>query len=268
VSNGGDKKVRLWDGIISYDEPVPSARMEAVQAAIDAGLLKFEHHKEALLAILRRARSPGPESEPFEEDEWWLRLTNLAGTYYWEARVKHETMSSGDRAKRLRILAKALGKARSLTNAAMEDDVGDDLFSAWQKEINEPPVSVVRNDDGSLALVQNAEEMFRKGVAGLATLEAAAHRAADEARKERVGGGRPRGTSALPTGYILTLADFYQKIAATKPITGHGPFVGFVRAFLDAVGHEDHITERHLIEMIEDAFAQACKSPAAPSPFE
>jgi hypothetical protein len=268
MSDGESKKVTLWDGIIEYDEPVPSARTEAVRRAIEAGLLKFEDHKEALLAILRRARNPDSESEPFEEGKWWLRLTSLAATYYWEARVRQETMSSGDRAKRLLILAKALGKARSLTDAAMKDDVGDELFSAWQKEINGPPVSVVRNDDGSLSLVQNAEEKFRKEVAGLTALELAAGRAADQARLERVGGGRPRGTSALPPGYILTLADFYQKIVATKPATGDGPFVGFVRAFLDAVGQKDHITERHLIGMIEDAFVQARENAAAPSPFE
>jgi hypothetical protein len=269
VSNGGDKNVKLWDEIISYDKPVPSGRTEAVRAAIDADLLNFEHHKEGLLTTLRRARNPDSESEPFDEGKWWLRLTGLAGIYCWEARVKHETMSSGERAKRLLILAKALGKARSLIDAAMEDDVGDDLFSAWQKEVNEPPVSVVRNDDGSLALVQNAKEMFKKEMAGLAALEAAAHKATDEARKERVGGGRPRGTSALPTGYILTLADFYQKITATKLVPSDGPFAEFVRAFLDAVGQEGHITERHLIEMIENAFVQARKSPAAEaSPFE
>jgi hypothetical protein len=259
MSNGEIKKVTLWDGIIEYDEPVPSARTEAVRRAIEAGLLKFEDHKEALLAILRRAHNPNSGSEPFEEGKWWLRLTNLAGMYCWEARVKDETMPSGDRAKRLLILAKALGKARSLTDAAMKDDVGDDLFSAWQKEINEPPVSMVRNDDGSLSLVQNAEEKFNKEVAGLAALEVAAGKAANEARRQRVGGGRPRGTSALPPGYILTLADFYRKSTATEPVMGDGPFARFVRAFLDAVGQEDRITERHLIEMIEDAFVEGAQ---------
>ena len=256
MSNGSHQ---LWDGIISCDEPVPSVRMEAVRAAIDAGLLKFEHQKESLLALLRHARNPDPD----EEDKWWLRLTNLAGTYFWEQRVKqHETMPSGDRAKRLLILAKALGKARSLTDAAMGDDVGDDLFSEWQKGIGEPPVSVVRNDDGSLGLFQNAEEWFKKEVAGLAALEVAAQKAAHTARRERVGGGRPRGTSALPSGYILALADFYRTSTAIEPVAGDGSFAEFVRAFLDAVGQKNRISERHLIEMIEDAFVQGCKDPA------
>jgi hypothetical protein len=251
MSKGGDKKVELWGGIISYVEPVPSVEMEAVRAARDAGLLKFECHKESLLALLRRDRNPDPDAE----DKLWLRLTNLADRYFLEGVKQRRTMPSGDRAKRLLILAKALGKARSLTDAAMRDDVGDDLFSEWQKGIGEPPVSMVRNDRGSLTLIQNAEEWFKKKVAGLAALEVAAQRAAHKARRERVGGGRPKGTSALPLGYILALADFYRERTATEPANDDGSFAKFVRVFLDAVGQKDHITERHLIEVIQDAFA-------------
>jgi hypothetical protein len=265
MSDGEGKKVTLWDGIVEYYEPVLSARTEAVRGAIDAGLLKFEPHKDVLLTILRDAHNDSPKSECFDESRTWSHLTNLAGTYHWEARVKQETMPSGDRAKRLLILATALEKAHRLIDRAMEDDVGDDLFSAWQKETDEPPVSVVRNDDSSLSLVQNAEEKFRKQVAGLAALDVAAHNAADKVRLERVGGGRPRGTSALPQGYILTLADFYRKSTAAEPAIGDGQFARFVRAFLDAVGQK-RITERHLIEMIEDAFVQGRKNPPAPLP--
>ena len=259
MSDGGGKKVAL-DGIVEYEEPVTSARTEAVLAAIDAGLLKFEHHKKALLDILRRARTP--KFEPLEEDKWWRRVTNLAGKYFWEQRVKqHETLPSGDRAKRLLILARALGKARSLTDKAMEDDVGDALFSAWQEETGEALVSIARNDDGSFSRMLGAEEKFKKEVAGLAALEVAAKKAAYEARLERVGGGRPRGTSALSPGYILALAEFYGESTATEPATGGGSFVNFVRVFLDAVGQRDRITERHLVEMIEAAFVQGRKKP-------
>jgi hypothetical protein len=261
VSDSGDKKVELWGGIISYTEPAPRARTEAVLRAIDAGLLKLEAHKEVLLTILRDAHHDGSKSERFDESRTWSHLTNLAGIYHGEAIVKQVTMSSGDRAKRLRILAKALGKALHLTRAAMEDDVGDALFFAWQEETGEARVSAVRNDDGSFSWILNAEEKFKKEVVGLAALEVAANDAADEARLERVGGGRPRGTSALSPDYILQLADFYRNSTATEPVIGDGPFAGFVRAFLDAVG-QDRITERHLIEMIEDAFVQRRKDPA------
>jgi hypothetical protein len=265
VSDARDKKITLWDGIIEYDQPVPSARVEAVRAAIDAGLLNFERHKEALLDILRRARNP--EFEPLEEDKWWRRVTNLAGIYFWEQRVKqYETLPSGDRAKRLLILARALGKACSLTDKAMGDDVGDALFSAWQEETGVAPVSIVRNDDGSFSRMLSAMEKFKKEVAGLAPLEVAAKKAADEARRERVGGGRPRGTSALSPGYILALAEFYGESTATEAATGGGSFVKFVRVFLDAVGQKDRVTERHLIGTIEDALARERKSPTGPLP--
>ena len=260
VSNGGDKTVELWDGIISYVEPVPSADMTAVRSAIDAGLLKFERHKESLLALLRRAGNP----DPIEEDKWWLRLTNLADLYFCEGVKQRQTMPSGERAKRLLILARALTKARSLTDAAMRDDVGDDLFSEWQKGIGEPPELVVRNNRGSFTLIKNAEEWFKKEVAALAALEIAAQKAARTARRERVGGGRVRGTSALPSGYILVLAHFYRESTATEPAAA-GSFPQLVRVFLDAVGQKDRITERRLIRMIEIAFASSAEKPVGTS---
>jgi hypothetical protein len=266
MSSTKGKKITHRGNVIEYNGPVPSDRTEkAVRNAIEADLLKFEGHKKALLTVLRGARKPKSASKAFQEGKWWLRLINLAYIFYWEARVKDETMPSGDRAKRLHILARALGKARSLTNEAMGHEFGGNLFSAWQEEISEPPVSVVRNADGSLALLQNAEKMFKKQVAGLAALEIAAQKAGDAARRERVGGGRPKGT-ALPAAYILALADFYRKSTATKRATGDGSFPKFVRTFLDAVGQQGRITERHLIGMIDDAFVQARKSPAARHP--
>jgi hypothetical protein len=63
-------------------------------------------------------------------------------------------------------------------------------------------------------------------------------------------------------GYILTLAVLYRKSTATDPATSDGSFASFVRAFLDAVRPEGRITERRLIEMIEDAFVQERKNPA------
>ena len=126
-------------------EPVPDARheqslrrTEAVKAAIEARLLEFDQHKGLLLNILRDAHHRSHKSEPFNEDKWWHYLTSLAHTHYWQARVKQETMPAADREARLRELAKALGKARGITDKAMQDDVGDDLFSAWWEGTDEP----------------------------------------------------------------------------------------------------------------------------------
>jgi hypothetical protein len=70
-----------------------------------------------------------------------------------------------------------------MTDKAMQDDVGDDLFSAWWEGTNEPRASVVRNDDGSFSLVRIADEMFKEAVAGLAALETAAKIAAEGSEK-------------------------------------------------------------------------------------
>jgi hypothetical protein len=50
--------------------------------------LEFDHHKEALLTMLRDAYDRGPKSEPFDEPKSWIHLTGLARIYCWQARVK------------------------------------------------------------------------------------------------------------------------------------------------------------------------------------
>jgi hypothetical protein len=219
-------------------EPVPDARHEQslrrVNAAIEAGLVEFDRHKKELLTILRDAYDRGLKPEPFDEDKTWSHLTSLARIHYWQARVKQETMPVADREARLRELAKALGKARGVTDKAMQDDVGDDLLSAWLERTDEPRASVVRNDDGSFALVRIADEMFKEAVAGLAALETAARRAASEAREQRAGHSGPKRATML-LDYIGTLAALYRDSTGAKPGAGLGPFVRFVCAFLAAI---------------------------------
>ena len=53
MSDAGGKKIKIWDGIVEYDEPVPDTRAEVVKAAIGTSLTAFEKHKEALLGMLR-----------------------------------------------------------------------------------------------------------------------------------------------------------------------------------------------------------------------
>ena len=161
MSDTGSKKIKrsksvtLWDGILKFDKPAPSAVTERVLAAIDAGLLKFEEHKTALITILRVAHKHGPKSKPFDERKTWRSLTNCAQTYHWEAIVKQETMPVADRVTRLGTLAKALRKARELTDKAMQDDqICNDLFWAWCEEAKEPLPRVVRKNDGTFALVK------------------------------------------------------------------------------------------------------------------
>jgi hypothetical protein len=261
------KKVQLWGGIIEYDAPTPSVQTERIHAAIDVGLGTFEQHKTTLITILRDAHDGRLKSEPFDEPKSWSCLTSLAHSFFWQARLKLETMPAANRKQRLDELARVLTRSRTIVDAAMQDDVGDDLFSSWCEGTNEPLVSLVRNDDGSLAPVRGPEKMFKKAVVSLAALETAAVHAAKQMR--RPGRGRRKGTTVLPVGYIEALATLYRETTGSKPGTGSGPFVRFVYAFLAAVGVAN-ISEGHVAELAQAARSWAHTHPSgwAPSPFD
>jgi hypothetical protein len=178
--------------------------------------------------------------------------------------VKQETMPAADREARLRELAKGLGKARGITDKAMRDDVGGDLFSAWWEGTDEP-LSVVRDDDGSI--VRTADELFKEAVAGLAALETAALRAAGEAHEERTRHRGPR-RGTVPPDCIDTLWVLYRGSTGVEPGAGHGPFVRFVRAFLAAI--RANISEDYVVELVKDARSRVRANSIkwGPSPFE
>jgi hypothetical protein len=265
----GNNKVELWGGIITFDKPTPSAQTKRILSAIDAGLVRFEQHKPALITILRNAHEGVLQPEPFDETKSWSGLTSLARSFFWQARVKQETMPAARRVARLDGLATALKRARAVVDQAMQDDVGNDLFSAWCEGTDEPLVSLVRNDDGSLTTVRMPEEMFKEAVESLATLETAALRAADEANEKRAGRGRQKGTTVLPTGFIEVLATLYRESTGAKPGAGRGPFVRFVFAFLTALGRAN-ISEDYVVELAQDARSWARNHPASgsSSPFD
>jgi hypothetical protein len=263
----GNNKVELWGGIITFDKPTPSAQTERILSAIDAGLVRFEQHKPALITILRNAHDGVLQPEPFDETKSWSGLTSLARSFFWRARVSQETMPAADRMPRLDQLATALKKSRAIVDAAMQDDIGDDLFSAWCEGTDEPLVSLVRNDDGSLATVRMPEETFKKAVESLAALETAALHAANH--EKRPGRGRRKGTTVLSAGYIEVLAARYREATGAKPGAGRGPFVRFVCAFLAAIG-KANISEDYVIELARAARSSARTRPSgwASSPFD
>jgi hypothetical protein len=263
MSDAGNKKIKLWDGIIEYDEPIPDAEMEELKAAIDAGLAAFERHKISLLEHLQNVYQRGPESKPFDAEKSWQDLTRLAWMYFWRARLKQETVPSAHRVERLRDLARTLRRARRQAEMAMRDDVGDDLFSAWceasvRYDLDPtPPLTLVRID-----------HEFEKVIANLAALETAACRAADKVLKAR---GRPKGSASLSRGFIEGLAGLYQNSTGSKPGAGDGPFARFVYEFLIAIGR-DNIEYESLVDAIKDTRARVRTRPAAaksgPSPFD
>jgi hypothetical protein len=263
MSAAGNKKIKLWDGIIEYDEPIPDAEMEELKAGIDAGLAAFEQHKISLLERLQNVYQRGPKSEPFDAEKSWRGLTSLAGLYFWRARLKQETVPAAHRVERLRELAKALGRARRMVDKAMQDDVGNDLFSAWceanvRYDIDPtPPITLVRID-----------HEFEKVIASLAALETAACRAADEVPKAR---GRPKGSAFLSRGVIEGLAEVYQNSTGSKPGAGDGPFARFVYEFLAAVSR-GNIEYESVVDAVKDTRARVRTRPAATksgrSPFD
>jgi hypothetical protein len=248
------------------EEKSPDAKTEAFKAAIEADLVEFDRRKEALLASLRAAHKDGPKSEPFNEDKWSYYLTDFARIFFWQARVKQETMPVADRDReaRLRELAKALGKARGMADKAMQDDVGNDLFSAWWEGTDEP-LSMVRDDDGSIVLVRTANEMFKEAVTGLAALETAARLAASEARKERTRRGRARRRT-VPPDCIDTLWVLYRESTGVEPGAGYGPFVRFAGAFLDAM--RANVSEEYVVELAQKARYRAHANKGELSPFD
>jgi hypothetical protein len=257
------KKKNLWGGIIEYEEPVPDVRIEAVKVTIKAGLDEFEGHKKALLGILHNMHGRGTKSEPFDSDKAWCSLTRFAEIYFWRARTKQEIVPPAARASRLHELAKALGKARGLIDEAMQDEVGERLFSAWCEENVRYDIDLT----GPLTLVRIDDE-FDKAVAVLAALERAAFRAADEVPKGR---GRPKGTAILPSDFIEGLAEVYQNSTGSKPGAGSGPFARFVHTFLTALGR-GNIEYDSVVDAIKDARGRARMRLAAikwgSSPFD
>jgi hypothetical protein len=223
----GGKWVSHWDGIIQSYEPGPDAKIEAVKAAIDAGVTAFETHKEKLLPILREAYERGTKSEPFDENRTWRHLTFLAGHYFWRERVKQEVLPAANRSERLLKIAEALGDARRLVDEAQQDELVNDLYSAWCDQNIRYDV----DPEGPLVLVRFQDE-FDKVVAALSALEAAACKARDDVVPQV---GRPTG-SILSPDVIHALAHEYQQSTGLKldKLTDEH-FVEFVREFAAAV---------------------------------
>src|SRR5437773_751997 len=105
--------------------------MKAFRAGIELKMEGFSGHKQPILAILRKAYDCGPKAEPFDEEKSWSRVEKSAHQYFLQERAKQEAMSSAECEARQRVIAAALKRAQSLIEAAMQDEVGDALFSAW-----------------------------------------------------------------------------------------------------------------------------------------
>jgi hypothetical protein len=207
--------------------PIEFISPQAAKASA-AKLTSFAQHKTQLLAILRATYQRGPKTKSFNAKSAWQELIRIAGFYFKDVEFRRGAVPAARRVKRLRQIAKALGRARTL----VDETVGSDLFRGWCAVGNIFPASVILNSDGSSVLTRVADKI-EDVLANLSTLERAAHRAADDIRTGR---GRPKGTAVLPLDCLRALAALYRASTGLKPGAGEGPFARFVYAFLTAVG--------------------------------
>jgi hypothetical protein len=263
MSDAGGNEIKVWHGVLEYDEPVPATGTEAIKPAIEAALTAFDRHQEALLTILRNDYEAGLRAEPFDANRSWRGVTSLAGTYFWRARVKQQVMSAAELVARLHELEKAFGMARAMADKAMQDDVGGALCSSWWEGTSENAEA-----EGRFVDLLYIEREFKKVVTSLAALETAAIRAADDVPTRR---GRPKGTAILPRDYIEALAAVYRDTTGAKPGAGDGPFAKFVMEFLTALGRRN-IEYESVIDAIKDArtwsLMRATANKSGPSPFD
>jgi hypothetical protein len=228
----------------------------AAKALVAADLAAFERHKKALLENLRKVCERGHKSKPFDADKSWDQITLLAKLFFLRAiKIKQETVTilPARRIERLRDIAKALGRARSMVNKAQQDDVGHDLFDAWN-DIS--AASGIGSNGGGRAVPFFLADEFEEVVAGLTTLEKAACKAADWWHTKP---GPREGAGRLPPRYIKKLEEVYRNSTGRVPGErgGGGPFTQFVREFLDAIGQGDDITGGYVVEAIKYARKRA-----------
>jgi hypothetical protein len=236
----GGKWVSRLGGFVQSYEPEPDAKTESIHAAIDSGVAAFETHKENLLAVLRNAYERGPKSGSFNADRVWRFLTLLAWDFFRRKRLKQEVVPAANRSKRLVKIAKALGEACRLFDEAKQDELIDDLYSAWcDQNIKQETVP-----GGPLVIVRLSDE-FDEVVASLSTLKAAACKARDEVIPQE---GRPMG-SILSPDIIDELARKYQETTGLKldKLTDK-QFVEFVRQFVAAIGQQGKVDALEVIK--------------------
>jgi hypothetical protein len=228
--------------------------MSKSEEQIEAHLAAFDRHKDDLLAILQKVCERRPKTE-FSKIKAWGKLRLMALVYLdQEASIERRRMGvpAADRMKLLLQLGNALGEARCKIVDAMQHDIRGRLFLEWCEAHGSTDLT-----ESLDALEFDFDKMVGTVVEGLAVLETAAIRAAEE---ERQSPGRPSGTSVLPHGFIVSLESVYRGITGKPAGAGPGPFARFVGKFLEALGR--HTTEQSVIAAIKDARKREEKHPA------
>jgi hypothetical protein len=237
-------------------EPIPFVTNS--QAPIARKLAAFNKHKSNLLQKLQNGHKRRPQSASFDPVKSWKDLTNLAQQYFWGEIMKQNTMPTADRIERLRQLSRALRVACGLSQRAIRDDVGSELYRAWCAKKNldiKQALAVPMEKDGSSVLTRTADEI-KEMVTVLATLQAIADFALAANNVPNRSAGRP---ALLPRDCIQGLARVYRTSTGSKPGLGAGPFADFAAAFMIAIGRTD-FKRTSLIDAIQDAHGRFTRS--------
>ena len=225
----------IFSSFVSRFGPAVFQNRADARAPIAKQLADFEEHKNTLLNALQKERKADLNSEPFDADKSWDDIALIARLYFWGKSMERNALPTSERIKRLHQLAKALRRADGLTQRAMRDGIGDELYRAWFA-LNIEPLSIIEIDeidkgDGSSMVTLIADDI--KGMVGslarLKELSDKAATAADVLSKT----GRP---TLLPRDCIQGLARVYRNSTGSKPGRGDGPFAEFAYKFMTAVG--------------------------------
>jgi hypothetical protein len=218
----------------------------AIEAAIEARLAEFDRYRDELLAMLQKVCER--TRKPFDKEYVWRHLRFCAWRYLKEeaSAEKRMVVPPADRVEQLRQLGNALREARCKLDNAQNHVIRGVLFVEWCEAHGSPDFT-----DPIIGLYEsNFDKVVAGVVAGLADLETAARRAAEQVRQKT---GRPAGTGVLQPDFVITLELAYRDITGKPGGAGPGPFAQFIMKFLEALGRRT-IEEQTVIKVI-----RACK---------
>ena len=209
-------------------------------------LMRLRLTKKGLLRSFATYREHGPKSEPLDVDSAWRRLTSLAIQYFQRKTLRRKAVPTAERSERLGKIAKVLGKVCRLFDEAKQDDLINDLYSAWRDQIRERAGAKYGGDPDGLILHGAVPHEFARIIATLSRLHAAACKARDKVVRQE---GRPKG-SILDPDIIDILAHQYRWSTGLKldKLTDKVEFVG---TFLEAIGEARKRSKDYELEAIK-----------------
>jgi hypothetical protein len=240
------------------EEQTSGTTAAAIRAKFKTHLAAFDRHKDDLLDHLQKVCEHKPKTKSFDKNKS-ERLLGFWVLFYLQEQESVEKerieVPAADRVKLLLQLGNTLKKARCKLDEATHHDIRGVLFVEWCCETYDNPDFLEFLD----LLGNQFDKNVAAVVAGLAALERAASRAAEQVPRCRNSGPR-RGSGLLPHEFIICLEHVYRDITGKPGRVGAGLFTQFVRKFLEAVGRKSN--EATVIRAIKAAKEREEMDPA------